>query len=101
MHKRIRNYIFGMCTFAIIFSIFMVMDELAAQLVFFFGLSIIGLYLFRLHHLIFNKIYDIIKDIRLIDCGFWDSKGKYHPNYQLVNITKERIRYGKKESSKR
>ena len=60
------------------------MNELVAQLIFFFGLSVIGVYIFRLSHFIINKL----KDIKLCDCGFWNKDGIYNWDIQLVDFSK-------------
>ncbi len=88
--KRFRNFSLGLATFFIVYFIFMIMNELVAQLIFYFGLTIIGLYIFRGLNILFQKLYNKTKDIRLVDCGFWQESGKYKANYQLVNFLKER-----------
>ena len=62
--KRFKNFSSGLITFLIVYFIFFTMNELVAQLIFFFGLSVIGVYIFRLSHFIINKL----KDIKLCDC---------------------------------
>lgn len=83
--KRFKNFSSGLISLMIVYFIFCTMNELVAQLIFFFGLSVIGVYIFRLSQLIINKL----KDIKLCDCGFWDKSGKYKANYQLINFLKE------------
>jgi hypothetical protein len=61
------------------------MNELVAQLIFFFGLSIIGVYIFRLSHFIIDKL----KNIKFCDCGFWNREGIYNWNIKLVDFGKE------------
>lgn len=77
----------------------MTMNELVAQTIFYFGLTIIGLYIFRSLNLIFQKIYGIIKDIKFCDCGFWDRDGIYNWDIKLVDFNKEP--YTKNESEDR
>ena len=41
-----------------------------------------------------NKVQLLFKalrdgDIRKIDLGFWDEKGKYHPDWYIVDLRKE------------
>nr|DAQ09859.1 MAG TPA: hypothetical protein [Caudoviricetes sp.] len=49
-----------------VYFIFCTMSELLAQLIFFWGLSIISVYIFRLSHFIIDKL----KNIKFCDCGF-------------------------------
>lgn len=87
--KRFRNFSLGFTSFLIIYFIFMIMNEVVAQLIFYFGLTIIGLYIFRLLNLIFQKIYSIIKDIKVCDCGFWNKDGTYIQDFKVVDFKKE------------
>lgn len=54
--KRFKNFSSGLITFLIVYFIFFTMDDLVAQLIFYFGLSIIGKYIFRLTKAIINKL---------------------------------------------
>ena len=83
--KRFKNFSSGLITFLIAYFIFFTMNELVAQLIFFFGLSAIGVYIFRLSHFIINKL----KDIKLCDCGFWNKDGIYNWDIKLVDFSKE------------
>lgn len=96
--KRFRNFSLGLTTFLIVYFIFMIMNELVAQLIFYFGLTIIGLYIFRILNFIFKKLYGIIKDVRFVDCGFWDRDGIYGWDIRLIDFKKEG---GSNEESKR
>lgn len=96
--KKSRNFSFGFVTFLIVYFIFMTMNELIAQLIFYLGLTIIGLYIFRTLNLIFEKLYGIIKDVRFIDCGFWNRDEIYNWDIKLVNFRKEGV---SNEESKR
>lgn len=87
--KRFRNFSLGLTSFLIVYFIFMIMNELVAQLIFYFGLTIIGLYIFRGLNLIFQRIYYIIKDIKVCDCGFWNRDGNYNWDIKLVNFRDE------------
>lgn len=83
--KRFKNFSSGLVSLMVIYFIFYTMNELVAQLIFFFGLSVIGVYIFRLSHLIINKL----KDIELCDCGFWNKDGIYNWDIKLVDFNKE------------
>lgn len=83
--KRFKNFSSGLISLMIVYFIFCIMNELVAQLIFFFGLSVISVYIFRLSHLIINKL----KDIKLCDCGFWNKDGVYNWDIKLVNLSKE------------
>lgn len=83
--KRFKNFSSGLISLMIVYFIFCTMNELVAQLIFFFGLSVIGVYIFRLSHLIINKL----KDIELCDCGFWNKDGVYNWDIKLVDFSKE------------
>ena len=83
--KRFRNFSSGLISFMVVYFIFCIMNELVAQLVFFFGLSIIGVYIFRLSNLIINRL----KDIRICDCGFWDRDGTYNRDINIIDFRKE------------
>ena len=54
--KRFKNFSSGLITFLIVYFIFFTMNDLVAQLIFYFGLSIIGKYIFRLTKAIINKL---------------------------------------------
>lgn len=92
--KRFKNFSSGLISLMIVYFIFCTMNELVAQLIFLFGLSVIGVYIFRLNQLIINKL----KDIKLCDCGFWDRDGIYDWDIRLVDFKKEG---GSNEESKR
>lgn len=83
--KRFKNFSSGLISLMVVHFIFCTMNELVAQLIFFFGLSVIGVYIFRLSHLIINKL----KDIELCDCGFWNKDGIYSWDIKLVDFNKE------------
>ena len=83
--KRFRNFSSGLISFMVVYFIFCIMNEFVAQLVFFFGLSIIGVYIFRLSNLIINRL----KDIRICDCGFWDRDGTYNRDINIIDFRKE------------
>lgn len=83
--KRFKNYSSGLISLVIVYLIFCTMNELVAQLIFFFGLSVIGVYIFRLNHLIISKL----KDIELCDCGFWNKDEIYNWDIKLVDFGKE------------
>lgn len=38
-------------------------------------------------HLFFRALKD--GDIRRVDLGFWDEKGKYHPDWCVIDLKKE------------
>lgn len=54
--KRFKNFSSGLITFLIVYFIFFTMNDLVAQLIFYFGLSIIGKYIFRLTKTTINKL---------------------------------------------
>ena len=54
--KRFKNFSSGLIAFLIAYFIFFTMNDLVAQLIFYFGLSIIGKYIFRLTKLVINKL---------------------------------------------
>lgn len=83
--KRFKNFSSVLISFMVVYFIFCTMNKLVAQLTFFFGLSVIGVYVFRLSQLIINKL----KDIKLCDCGFWNKDGIYNCDIELVNFGKE------------
>lgn len=83
--KRFKNFSSGLITFLIVYFIFFTMNDLVAQLIFYFGLTIIGKYIFRLTKFIINKL----KDIQLCDCGFWNKDGIYNWDIKLVDFNKE------------
>ena len=83
--KRFKNFSSGLISLMIVYFIFCTMNELVAQLIFFFGLSVIGVYIFRLSHFIINKL----KDIKLCDCGFWNKDGIYNWDIKLIDFGKE------------
>ena len=83
--RRFKNFSSGLISLIIVYFIFCTMNELVAQLIFFFGLSIIGVYIFKLSHLTINKL----KDIKLCDCGFWNKDGVYNWDIKLVDFSKE------------
>ena len=87
--KRFRNFSLGLTSFLIVYFIFMIMNELVAQLIFYFGLTIIGLYIFRGLNIVSQKLYNITKDIKLVDCGFWNKDGIYNWDIKLVDLKKE------------
>ncbi len=87
--KRFRNFSLGFTTFLIVYFIFLTMNEFVAQLIFYFGLTMIGLYIFRLLGLISLKLYSIMKDIEFCDCGFWNKDGNYNWDIKLVDFKKE------------
>lgn len=60
--KRFKNFSSGLITFLIVYFIFFTMNDLVAQLIFYFGLSIIGKYIFRLTKFTINKL-TAIKEI--------------------------------------
>lgn len=55
-----KNKIFTLLTFLIIFFVLITANDLVAQLIFYFGLSIIGLFIFKFLHLISDKLNSII-----------------------------------------
>lgn len=57
--KRFKNYSSGLISFMVVYFIFCTMNELVAQLIFFWGLSIIGVYIFRLSHFIIDKLKNV------------------------------------------
>lgn len=83
--KRFKNFSSGLISLMVVYFIFCTMNELVAQLIFFFGLSVIGVHIFRLSYLIINKL----KDIELRDCGFWNKDGIYNWDIKLVDFSKE------------
>ena len=83
--KRFKNFSSGLISLMVVYFIFCTMNELVAQLIFFFGLSVIGVYIFRLSPFIINKL----KDIKLCDCGFWNKDGIYNWDIKLVDFNKE------------
>ena len=83
--KRFKNFSISLISLMGVYFIFCTMNELVAQLIFFFGLSVIGVYIFRLSHFIINKL----KDIKLCDCGFWNKDGIYNWDIKLVDFRKE------------
>lgn len=83
--KRFKNFSSGLISLMIVYFIFCTMNELVAQLIFFFGLSIIGVYIFRLSHFIIDKL----KNIKFCDCGFWNKDGIYNWDIKLVDFNKE------------
>ena len=83
--KRFKNFSSSLVSLMGVYFIFCTMNELVAQLIFFFGLSVIGVYIFRLSHFIINKL----KDIKLCDCGFWNKDGIYNWDIKLVDFKKE------------
>lgn len=83
--KRFKNFSSGLISLMVVYFIFCTMNELVAQLIFFFGLSVIGVYIFRLSYFIINKL----KDIQLCDCGFWNKDGFYNWDIKLVDFDKE------------
>lgn len=54
--KRFKNFSSGLIAFLIVYFIFFTMSDLVAQLIFYFGLSIIGKYIFRLAKFTINKL---------------------------------------------
>lgn len=54
--KRLKNSSSGLITFLIVYFIFFTMNDLVAQLIFYFGLAIVGKYVFRLTNFITNKL---------------------------------------------
>lgn len=54
--KRFKNFSSGLITFLIVYFIFFTMNDLVAQLIFYFGLVIIGKYIFRLTKFTINKL---------------------------------------------
>ena len=54
--KRFKNFSSGLITFLIVYFIFFTMNDLVAQLIFYFGLTIVGKYIFRLTKAIINKL---------------------------------------------
>lgn len=83
--KRFKNFSSGLISLMAVYFIICTMNELVAQLIFLFGLSIIGVYVFRLSYLIINKL----KDIKLCDCGFWNKDRIYNWDIKLVDFRKE------------
>lgn len=83
--KRFKNFSSVLISFMVVYFIFCTMNELVAQLTFFFGLSIIGVYIFRLSHFILDKL----KNIKFCDCGFWNRDGIYNWDVKLVDFNKE------------
>lgn len=83
--KRFKNFSSVLISLMVIYFIFCTMNELVAQLIFFFGLSVIGVYIFKLSHFIINKL----KDIELCDCGFWNKDEVYNWDIKLVDFNKE------------
>lgn len=56
--KRFKNFSSGLIAFLIAYFIFFTMNDLVAQLIFYFGLSIIGKYIFQLTKFIINKLME-------------------------------------------
>lgn len=83
--KRFKKFSSGLITFLIVYFIFCTMNELVAQLIFFFGLSIIGGFIFKF----INFTIDKLKDIEFCDCGFWNRNGVYNQDIRVVNLKKE------------
>ena len=83
--KRFKNFSNGLVSFMIVFFIFCTMNETVAQLIFFFGLSIIGGFIFKFINLIIDKL----KNIKFCDCGFWNKDGIYNWDIRLVGLNKE------------
>ena len=83
--KRFKNFSSSLVSLVVVYFIFCTMNELVAQLIFFFGLSVIGVYIFRLSHFIINKL----KNVKLCDCGFWNKDGIYNWDIKLVDFDKE------------
>lgn len=83
--KRFKNFSSSLISLMIVYFIFCTMNELVTQLIFFFGLSVIGVYIFRLSLFIINKL----KNIKLCDCGFWNKDGIYNWDIKLVDFKKE------------
>lgn len=54
--NRFKNFSSGLIAFLIVYFIFFTMNDLVAQLIFYFGLSIIGKYIFRLTKFVINKL---------------------------------------------
>lgn len=54
--NRFKNFSSGLIAFLIVYFIFFTMNDLVAQLIFYFGLSIMGKYIFRLAKFIINKL---------------------------------------------
>lgn len=83
--SRFKNFSSVLISFMVVYFIFCTMNELVAQLIFFFGLSIIGVYIFRLSHFIIDKL----KNIKFCDCGFWNRDVIYNWDIKLINFRKE------------
>lgn len=72
--KRFKNFSSGLITFLIVYFIFFTMDDLVAQLIFYFGLSIIGKYIFRLTKVIINKLTGDSDEQRRNSIRDWEDK---------------------------
>ena len=83
--KRFKNFSSGLVSLMVVYFIFCTMNELVAQLIFFFGLSVIGVYIFRLSHFIINKL----KYIKLCDCWFLNKDVIYNCDIKLIDFKKE------------
>lgn len=83
--KRFRNFSSGLITFLIVYFVFFTMNDLVAQLIFYFGLAIIGKYIFRLVKMLVGKIVSF----KLCDCGFWDENWDYKSDIRLIEFSKE------------
>lgn len=58
--RRFKILLFVLLAFIIVYFIFLTMNECVAQLIFFWGLSVIGSYIYKLCHLIFDKLNSIM-----------------------------------------
>ena len=83
--KRFKNFSSGLISFMLVYFIFCIMNDLVAQLIFFFGLSIIGGFIFKF----INFIMDKLTNIKICDCGFWDKDGIYNWDIKLIDFSKE------------
>lgn len=82
--KRFKNFSSGLIAFLIAYFIFFTMNDLVAQLIFYFGLSIIGGLIFKFMNFIMNKLMDI----KICDCGFWNKDEIYNRDIKLINFGK-------------
>lgn len=58
--KKLKMFGFAFASFIVIYFIFFTMSDEVAQLIFFWGLSIIGCYIYKLCYLISDKLNSII-----------------------------------------
>lgn len=58
--KKFKMFCFAFVSFVVIYFIFFTMNDEVAQIIFFWGLSIIGCYIYKLCYLISDKLNSII-----------------------------------------